>query len=65
MDSQLYDLIVDAEAAVRKAHDYSYTQEGRASFWIRAALGRAQSILMSMVVRFANERERSRDGAKC
>jgi hypothetical protein len=51
MTARLYIAIIDAEKAARVAHDLSFT-EG-ASYWTRAALGRAQSILMHYVVKHA------------
>lgn len=53
MTQRLYNAIVEAEQAVRRAHDLSYTAE--ASAFTRMSLGRAQSILMHYVVKHASE----------
>lgn len=41
-----------AELHARQAHDMLYLQDGpKRSFWFKSAMGRAQSILMSLHVR--------------
>jgi hypothetical protein len=54
LDRELYDAIVAAESAVRRAHDLCYKDGGHgAGYWLRAQLGKAQSILMHYVVKYA------------
>lgn len=53
--SALYEAIVEAEKAARRAHDLSFTED--ASLWQRLALGRAQSILMHYVVKGSAQRD--------
>lgn len=47
-----YHLIVRAEQGAREAHNASY-QEG-APYFLRTALGKAQSLLMHYVVKYAD-----------
>lgn len=54
MTSDLYALIVEAEKTARRAHDRSY--EVGVSSWTCMALGRAQSILMHYVAKYAHLR---------
>jgi hypothetical protein len=49
---ELYAAIVEAEKAMRRAHDIAYLQEST-PVWTRMSLGRAQSILMHYVVKYA------------
>jgi len=52
LDPDLYDLIVEAHEVTRKAHNYSYKVP--TPILVRMALGRAQSILIHYVVKYAN-----------
>lgn len=55
-DGALYDAIVEAEKAVRRAHDLCYADGGHgAGYWLSTRLGKAQSILMHYVVKHAGE----------
>jgi hypothetical protein len=53
VSDELWDAIARAERAAREAHDLAYREP--CSYWLRAALGRAQSILMTWVVRQARD----------
>jgi hypothetical protein len=54
IDAELYALIVAAERAARAAHDRCVALP-RSSWLLRSSLGRAQSLLMSNVVRYAGD----------
>lgn len=49
----LHAAVSQAEMAARRAHDLSY--DVRAPLWMRLSLGRAQSILMHYVVKYAGD----------
>lgn len=52
LDDELQYNLVRAEQHARQAHDLLYTGDGpKRSFWYKSALGRAQSILMSLYKR--------------
>jgi len=53
MDPELYRLVVQAERAIRAAHNRAY--HVGAPFWMRISLGRAQSILMHYVAKHAGD----------
>jgi hypothetical protein len=56
-DDELWAAIRAAERAAQRAHNLCYDGEGHgASPWLAMALGKAQSILMTQVVRFASRR---------
>lgn len=61
MTTRLYAAIVEAEKAARYAYDLSHT-EG-AGFWTRSGIGRAQSILMHYVVKYAVASMRTESGS--
>lgn len=48
---ELYALIAAAERAAQAAHNASYREPN--SYWLRTGLGRAQSILIHYVVKYA------------
>ena len=52
IDPELYEAICQAEQAARKAHDLSF-YSAPSKPWLRMALGRAQSMLMTQVVKYA------------
>jgi len=59
LDSDLYLKIVDAHEATRRAHDYSYKVP--TPVLVRMALGRAQSILIHYVVKYAKTQQTELD----
>jgi hypothetical protein len=54
LDPVLYEKICKAHEAVRDAHDYSY-ERPTTPFMVRISLGRAQSILIHYVVKYAGK----------
>lgn len=61
MTNELYQLIVAAETATRAAHDQAVAESVENGWWpglrARLALGRAQSGLMTLVVRYVSEHD--------
>lgn len=51
--AELYAAIVEAERSAQHAHHLAY--EESAGYWLRTRLGKAQSILMTYVTRYAGE----------
>lgn len=55
ISAELYEAIVDAERAARKAHDLCYADARRhgAGYWLATRLGKVQSVLIHYVVKYA------------